>query len=258
MEGADKQRKEGVEYKANMGTIHTKEQILENEGYYDKDGFYVLADGSFYDPSGYYFDQNGYDEFGGYYENGYYVPGEGYEDEYYRKYEELYGNEQDNPEDFDEYNIEDYFSESDYGDDIPVVKIEEDKDQREVEAWKKEQHDKELQREADRLLAISQHVNPAIQWLKDQPADKKQVVKIENLPKQADKTHIEKLIKNRLERIGQSVTSKKGSLESETNSKIVIIYDSHGMSTGVGYFNSTDKTCIQELLKLHTKVRKVR
>jgi len=56
MEGADKQRKEGVEYKANMGTIHTKEQILENEGYYDKDGFYVLADGSFYDPSGYYFD----------------------------------------------------------------------------------------------------------------------------------------------------------------------------------------------------------
>jgi hypothetical protein len=30
MEGADKQRKEGVEYKANMGTIHTKEQILEN------------------------------------------------------------------------------------------------------------------------------------------------------------------------------------------------------------------------------------
>jgi hypothetical protein len=37
-----------------------------------------------------------------------------------------------------------------------------DKDQKEVEAWKKEQHDKELQREADRLLAISQHVNPAI------------------------------------------------------------------------------------------------
>ena len=44
----------------------------------------MLADGSFYDPNGYYFDKDGYDEFGVYYEK--YVPGPEYEDEYYAKY----------------------------------------------------------------------------------------------------------------------------------------------------------------------------
>lgn len=59
-----------------------------NEGYYDKEGFFILPDGDFIDPYGYYFDQEGYDEFGGYYDDdGYYVPGEEYEDEYYEKYD---------------------------------------------------------------------------------------------------------------------------------------------------------------------------
>jgi hypothetical protein len=55
----------------------------------------MLADGSFYDQNGYYFDKDGYDEFGGYYDDKYfyYVPGPGYEDEYYAKYYEMYGKE---------------------------------------------------------------------------------------------------------------------------------------------------------------------
>jgi hypothetical protein len=67
-----------------MGVPSTLAEIRLQTGYYDEDGFYVLEDGSFYDPWGYYFDDHGYDEFGGYYDDdGYYVPGEEYEEEYY-------------------------------------------------------------------------------------------------------------------------------------------------------------------------------
>ena len=55
----------------------------------------MLPDGSFYDQNGYYFDKDGYDDFGGYYDDTYfyYVPGPGYEEEYYAKYQEMYGND---------------------------------------------------------------------------------------------------------------------------------------------------------------------
>ena len=44
-------------------------------------GFYNLADGSFYDPDGYFFNVEGYDEFGGHYDdNNLYIPGEGNKD----------------------------------------------------------------------------------------------------------------------------------------------------------------------------------
>mmetsp|Transcript_8889 Transcript_8889/g.15085 ORF Transcript_8889/g.15085 Transcript_8889/m.15085 type:complete len:178 (-) Transcript_8889:447-980(-) len=36
-------------------------------GYYDDLGFYNMADGSFYDPQGYFFNTEGYDEDGGFY-----------------------------------------------------------------------------------------------------------------------------------------------------------------------------------------------
>lgn len=53
------------------GTPFTKEEIEKEhpDGKYDEDGFFVLPDGSSYDKEGYYFDAEGYDEFGGYYEN---------------------------------------------------------------------------------------------------------------------------------------------------------------------------------------------
>lgn len=75
-----------------------------------------MPDGSFYDHNGYKFDIEGYDEFGGYYEGFNYVPGPGHEEEYYKRYQELYGEEVVDDEEYgneDDYNIEDYFSESD-------------------------------------------------------------------------------------------------------------------------------------------------
>ena len=54
-------------------------EIEQQDGYYDEDGFYILADGSFYDPDGYYFDKDGYNNLGGYYDEKTfkYVPGPG-------------------------------------------------------------------------------------------------------------------------------------------------------------------------------------
>ena len=44
--------------------------------------------GDFYDNNGFYFDEEGYDEFGGYYEGLNYVPGKAYEEEYYKRLNE--------------------------------------------------------------------------------------------------------------------------------------------------------------------------
>lgn len=44
---------------------------------FDDLGFYNLLDGSFYDPDGHYFNKDGYDDLGGYYnDDNIYVPGE--------------------------------------------------------------------------------------------------------------------------------------------------------------------------------------
>ena len=42
----------------------------------------------------------------------YYQPGPGYEAEYYKRYQEIYGAEDEVADEEDEYNIEDYFTES--------------------------------------------------------------------------------------------------------------------------------------------------
>jgi len=77
---------------------YTKEEIEANEGQFDNDGFYLLKDGDFYDAHGYYFDKEGFDATGGFYDdNGVYVPP---------------------PEDFEEYGpadggFDDYYDELD-------------------------------------------------------------------------------------------------------------------------------------------------
>ena len=54
----------------------SKEDIEKQKGKYDEDGFYILEDGGFYDPNGYYFDKKGVNANGGIYdEEGNYVPG---------------------------------------------------------------------------------------------------------------------------------------------------------------------------------------
>ena len=61
----------------------------EIEGEYDEEGFFVTPDGSFWDPDGVYFNNEGYDKYGGYYENGEYIPGKGCDEENYCYKDEL-------------------------------------------------------------------------------------------------------------------------------------------------------------------------
>ena len=50
------------------------EAATHRDGYYDEDGFFIMADNSFYDSEGYFFDKYGYDNEGGWYnDNGIYV-----------------------------------------------------------------------------------------------------------------------------------------------------------------------------------------
>ena len=55
---------------------YSEEEIQEYNGHFDKDGFYNLPEGDFFDQDGYYFDKEGFDENGGFYDedNGEYVP----------------------------------------------------------------------------------------------------------------------------------------------------------------------------------------
>ena len=52
------------------------------EGEYDDEGFFTTPNGSFWDPDGVYFNREGYDKHGGYYDdNDEYVPGKGWDEE---------------------------------------------------------------------------------------------------------------------------------------------------------------------------------
>ena len=90
----------------NGARIYSVEEIEKHEGKYDNDGFYILKDGDFFDPYGYYFDENGLDEVGGFYSNetNEYVQPSEYENQGYEDYyEELAGSDseeddEENPE----------------------------------------------------------------------------------------------------------------------------------------------------------------
>lgn len=52
------------------------------EGEYDDQGFFNTPNGSFWDPDGVYFNREGFDKHGGYYDdNNEYVPGKGWDEE---------------------------------------------------------------------------------------------------------------------------------------------------------------------------------
>jgi len=59
---------------------YTRQEIENRPGNYDKDNFYILEGGGFFDPQGFYFDKNGYDQLGGRYDDltGHYIPGTKY------------------------------------------------------------------------------------------------------------------------------------------------------------------------------------
>ena len=45
------------------------EEIQKFPGHLDDDGFYILDEGGFYDPHGFYYDKDGIDAIGGFYNN---------------------------------------------------------------------------------------------------------------------------------------------------------------------------------------------
>ena len=94
------------------------------EGEYDDEGFFNTPNGSFWDPDGVYFNKEGYDRHGGYYENGEYVPGKGWDeinncyddeiDDFYDMDDE-YGSEQEVEDDgYGHINMEDIEDEEKY------------------------------------------------------------------------------------------------------------------------------------------------
>lgn len=126
-----------------------------------------MIDGDFFDHAGYYFDKEGLDEVGGFYDehNGVYNPPPEFKDEAELDdyYDELCGSEsEEEAEEQVDNQGPDEDSEEDDQDDFK------DLDQSEV--------NKQIRRE---------HCIPALQWLKDQPEGKKHVIKIANVPRLA-------------------------------------------------------------------------
>ena len=89
-----------------------REWNQEIEGKLDEDGFFITPNGSFWDPDYVYFNREGFDKHGGYYDkNGEYIPGKGWDEENNcyesEKEEDDLNDEYDYEMDNQNYNIED-------------------------------------------------------------------------------------------------------------------------------------------------------
>ena len=110
------------------------------DGYYDNNNFYITPNGSFWDPDGVYFNNEGYDKHGGYYnENLEYQPGKGwipelmcYEDENFNNnYDEEENDDEILEEMYDNKNLDELFNKDDFiekiNDDDKIKESEEKK-----------------------------------------------------------------------------------------------------------------------------------
>ena len=97
-----------VDNDKNSKVFIERELNDEVEGEYDEEGFFNTPNGSFWDPDGVYFNKEGYDKHGGYYDEQTqeYVPGKGwdeanncYKDEINDDYYDEYGSDHDDLED---------------------------------------------------------------------------------------------------------------------------------------------------------------
>ena len=105
-----------------MDNNNNKKIFVERElndevvGDYDEEGFFNTPNGSFWDPDGVYFNREGYDKHGGYYDdNQEYIPGKGwdeanncYKDEINDDYYDEYGSDHDDYVDdgFDKFDLD--------------------------------------------------------------------------------------------------------------------------------------------------------
>ena len=206
----------------------TKEEIEAQPGKYDKDGFYILKDGDFYDDQGYYFDKDGYDENGGFYdeETGEYVPPPE-NDDFADYYDELCGSD-----------IEEAEASSDSSD---------DEDDGDIYTYVEDDNEKEAnydyqvdEKEATKGIR-REHCIPALEWLKGQPADKKHVIKIANVPRRATQEMMLRMLQKKI----KGLKYDKYGIEKNDGSKI---------NNGVAYISTTDHATIAQLLKLHYHV----
>lgn len=208
--------------------------MQKHEGKFDADGFYILKGGDYYDPEGFYFNKQGFDEFGGYYDkNGDYLAppnitladdgafvyvGEDYEDDNDDYYNEL------NPDDEDGSDHEEAEEEQQAPED------EEDID------------DLGIDPNEITLGLRREHCLPVLKWLKDQETDKKHVLKIENLPRRATEAHVKGMLNRKI----KNFKCEKFAIELKNN-----------VSEGVAWLSSTDQYTVSQIIKMHYTVSKL-
>ena len=160
--------------------IYTQAEIEAYNGSYDKDGFYILPDGDFFDQQGYYFDKEGYDENGGFYDddNGEYVSPPD-DEEFADYYDELCGSDEDeeeeNPEEEEDSDEE-------------IYSYVEDGNQKQAS------YDYAIDESTASKGIRREHCIPALEWLKQQPQDKKHIIKIANVPRRATQEMLLKML----------------------------------------------------------------
>ena len=200
-----------------MPKQHTKEELEGHEGKYDEDGFYLLPGGDFFDPEGFYFDKQGYDGIGGYYDTaGQYVPPEGVKDANAGTFQ------------YDDQYIE-Y---ADYYDELMGYSVDEDDDDGEDQAQMETEINQGVRKE---------HILPVLEWLKEQPQGKTHVIKIANLPRQAN----ENMIKNMIQKKIKNLQFDKFSLEKDAKER---------QNSGLAYISTNDDGSIKQLLNMHYSV----
>lgn len=109
-----------------MESTHHDKKFIERvltddiDGEYDNDGFFITPNGSFWDPDGVYFNREGFDRHGGYYEdNGEYIPGKGWDNInncYYDEHDDFYEDEDEDDGYYDHMNDDD-----DLDEEIPIT-----------------------------------------------------------------------------------------------------------------------------------------
>ena len=107
-----KENKEKTEEPKKGGKKTFVERIFNEDvqGEYDDEGFFNTPNGSFWDPDGVYFNREGYDKHGGYYDdNDEYVPGKGWDEENQCYKDEINDDEFASDHDHEEEENDGYF-----------------------------------------------------------------------------------------------------------------------------------------------------
>ncbi len=177
------------------------------EGEYDEDGFFTTPNGSFWDPDGVYFNREGYDKHGGYYddETQEYMPGKGW-DEVNNCYKDEYN---------DDYDDDEYGSDHDYMEDDGFGEIDLDKIQDEEKLLFKNMND--IEKINEDPTKIVHHLPAEEDNSKEKNEEKKEEPKKEETNKEPKKKSKLAIL---LDEVADEKKEKeKGKKEKEKNEK---------------------------------------